>query len=686
MSSIPSNLVRVTNMMSSRLSLANINRTNVDILKLSEQLSTGRSILRTSDDIIKAATIGALDDRIDRSGQLLSNLRHAATSLETLDSSLSTISEIAEYARGIASNQINSDATATDRQVQGTVIEQEIQGLLRVVNGQSASGYAFGGSTPSRLPVVAFGAGYRYVGTGNGLTTDLGSTSGVPITLGPTVVSGISSRIRGSVDLNPALLPQTPLGQLGGARGLGVSLGTIAISVDGGTPLEVDLRGAASVQDVIGRVQNTLTQYETDTGSTVLGSGGVSVQAGTFYIDVASGTPAHSIQFSDVAGGSAAQDLGLTATTPFAFSATNSNGLDLSPRLTLQSPISSLQGVSGVLGPIRISNAGRSVVVDLSTAQSVSDIKRLVESAEVGVRVQINSAGTGIDIVNEVSAGSGAALSISEVSGGNSTATRLGVRTFAADTRATDLNFGRGVKIVDDVINPITHTYDRALSSDFKIVLGDASRTTITVDLRASDMTDVQSIINRINAEAGQALTDAGLDATDFVARLGDDANGIVFEQAAGYAKLEVSGLNNSKAAENLGLLSGTWDSASATLTGQDRGKVRVDDMFTRLIDLRDALRADDTSGITLAGEDLEKTISSLIETRGVVGAYAKRVEDSTTHEQDRTLMDEVTRDDLRGVDFAAASSRFTLLQTQLQAGLQVTAIANSRTLLDFLG
>ncbi|MCK6476240.1 MAG: hypothetical protein L6Q35_05355, partial [Phycisphaerales bacterium] len=125
---------------------------------------------------------------------------------------------------------------------------------------------------------------------------------------------------------------------------------------------------------------------------------------------------------------------------------------------------------------------------------------------------------------------------------------------------------------------------------------------------------------------------------------------------------------------------------ATSTLAGQDRATVRVDGLFSDLIDLRDALNSNDTNGIALAGEKLEATLTRLAEKRGAVGGLARRVDGALQEEEDRTALDEQIRSQLRDVDFAEAASQFTLLQTQLQAGLQATAAATSRSLLDFLG
>jgi flagellin-like hook-associated protein FlgL len=222
------------------------------------------------------------------------------------------------------------------------------------------------------------------------------------------------------------------------------------------------------------------------------------------------------------------------------------------------------------------------------------------------------------------------------------------------------------------------------LNTDFTIRLGDPASTAFTVDLRPQDMVTVQTVLDRINAQAQAAGVNVP---TDFRATLNDGANGICLMQNQSWAgaptiKME----NNSPAAEQLGLLSTTWDAPSGTLKGSDRATVRVDNLFTHLIDLRQALLNNDTAGITLAGEGLEDSVKSLAETRALVGGYAKRVDDGSKRLDDLTLLDQKSRSLLQDTDFAEAASRFSLLQTQLQAALQVTAQSFSHTLLDFLG
>jgi flagellin-like hook-associated protein FlgL len=448
--------------------------------------------------------------------------------------------------------------------------------------------------------------------------------------------------------------------------------------------VRVDLSGADSVGDIQDRLTNAIHQYETDQGVTVLGPGGVGLAGEGFGFDL---LPGASLQFTDIDIGKTAADLGLTAPGGITFTDTSNTGLGLSPTLSLDSPISSLAGVSGPLGSFKLSNLGRSATIDLSGAQTIEDLKNIIEGANLGVRVSINASGKGIDVLNEVAGSQAQAMSIEEVAGNNLTATRLGIRSLSGDTNLSDFNFGRGVVINDGVLNPTTGLADPSLDSDLRITLGDAAGTTIDIDLRPSDLTNVQSLLSAINSQAATQLAAAGLPSTAFTAGLSDAGNGIVFQQDSSFPNApSVSALNGSPAAENLGLLNGRFDPASATLTGEDRAKVRVDNLFSNLIDLRESLLTNNSRGITFAGEGLDKLMSSLAEVRGLVGGYAQRVDAATTRVEDRAIVDESIRSGLRDLDFAAAATKLQLLQTQQTAGLQVAAQMNQYSLLDFLG
>jgi len=682
MTYVSGNFARTSNLLMSQVGLGNIGRTNLALFRTSQQLSTGRSLLRPSDDIVKTAAVLELDDRLERSAQTLKNLEFAGAQINALDTGLSEVTSLLEQARSIALTQISEGASAGERQSQSVVIQSLLDSMFNVTNQEGVSGFTFGGSTPGRQPIEELLGSYRLRSARTSLRPDTPGLGQVPITIGaPEAVRGTQGEVLGKVDLQPQLTGDTRLDDLRGGRGLGITSGSIGFSFDGGASQRIDLSQVDTIGDVLDAITAGIQQFEADSGQTVLGPGGVAITGTSIAID----SPFGVLTFSDVSGGVIAQDLGLVEATNADFNPVRSTGADLAPRVTTSTRIDQLAAVGSALGSILIRNNGQSVEVDLSNAETIGEVKSLIESAGLGVSVRINADGTGINVINEVAAGSSQALSISEVSGNNDTAALLGIRTFSAATRASDLNFGKGVRVADG------HPEAR-FNTDFVLTVDDAAGTPleISIDLSPADTTTIGNIASVINSQIDAALTAAGRPTTDLRVDIESTVNGLVFVQdpaitaGAGEA-LGIERRNNSLAAIDLGLTDGTWDAATNRFVGTDKSQVRVESVFTNLIDLRTALENNDDFGMQLAVESLESAIDEVTTTRALVGGYARRIGDQITRQEDRTVLDEQVRTNLRDVDFSQAASEFSLLQVQLQAGLQTVAISGQLTLLNFL-
>ncbi|MCB9844890.1 MAG: hypothetical protein H6811_02735 [Phycisphaeraceae bacterium] len=692
MSILPTSLARVPNLLISRLTSGSLARTNIDLARIQEQLATGLAISRPSQDSVKAATISLLNERLERAGQIERNLQHAQTALSETDVALGDANDLLLEAKQIALSQLNISSGPEEREGQATIVNSLIQGLFSIANREGVAGHILGGQSPGTTPLVTFLGGVRYLAGESGLITDLGPGNAIPLTLGGSSALGqTSARLRGQVDLDPDLTAQTSISALRGARSLGVALAEIEFTYADGPPATIDLSRADTVQDVVDAIQSALSRYEQDHEVEILGPGGVSISGEAITIDVlpdAAGGADPELVFADIGDSTAAADLGLIDDdATIAFTASTPDGLDLAPRLTWNTPIDALAGLSVDLGEIRVNNNGVSRVIDLAGAQTLQDIRARIEGAGLGLRVRIDDVNDRLDIFNEVANGRDRAMSIEEVPGNNGVASALGIRSLDLGTRLDEFNDGRGVDVIDGVADPITGVIEPELNIDFTLTLGDGFE--IDIDLAPTDLTNVESLLATINTQIQAQLAADGRPTDQLVAGLSNGDNGIVLTQDAslGATALEVHARNNSPAADQLGLLNGTYDATSATLAGQDRATVRVvDSVFTQLIDLRDSLDNDDTFGIELAASKLEESLARLAETRALVGGYARRIESETRHVEDRVVFDQAARSQLQDLDVVEAASRFTLLQTQLQAGYQSAASINQLTLLNFLG
>lgn len=694
MSSFPAGITRVPNLMLSQLTVGRLGRTGVELARVQEQLATGQRVNRPSDDAIGSAIIAELNARLGKAEQTKRNLQHADAALVEADSALDEAYELLLQAKSIAGDQINFPSTGDERAAQARVIDSIISGLVQIGNRRGVAGHIFGGSNPNSPPIEQFLTGFRFKGEGQGLVTDLGVGASIPITLGTqNALGSVSARVNGTRDLEAGLTPDTRLSDMHGARGLGVGEGPIALKINGADPVTIDLTNADTIGDVLKRIEAAIKRYETDNDIDLLGPGGVSLDGRSIRIDVLPGPAGegpYELAFSGVGGTKAAADLGLVGDAgPVLFDASSALGLETSPRLTMTTPLSALGALGDELplGTIRLRSLGRTAQVDLSNAQSLQDVARAIEGTGLGLRVRIDPETDRLMVVSEVASTREQALSIEDADD-SGTAGLLGIRSFDHQTKASDLNFGRGVSVLSGATHPETGAADPARDIDFVIHLGDG--TPIAINLSPSDTSTVGSIASAIQAQLEQGLIESGHAPDAARVELGTGPNGLRIVQDTTVAGMDgairVEAKNNSRAAFDLGLLGGEYDPGSGALRGADVSKVRPENALTALMDLREALLSDDTSGITFAGGRLERALSDVADARGVAGAHARRVESELWHLEDRRVVDEMLRSDIRDTDFTKAATRLAMLQTQLQAGYQSTASTQSLSLLDFLG
>jgi flagellar hook-associated protein 3 FlgL len=677
MSTFPTSYSRSPTLLFTQNSMNALGRTTFAISRLNEQLATGLDILRPSDDPIRSATISILDSRLEFTDQLLKNLQFAGNSLGTLDNALGDAKSLIDEALSIASEQLSSPSDPESRSGQAIIIDSLVNSLFNIANSESIVGYVFGGTAPGRAPVSFLNGGYRFTGERGGLLAALGSASDVPITLGAdNAIGALSNRIEGTVDLDAQLTLNTKLSDLNGARQLGISQGAFEMSFNSGVTVSIDISSANTIGDVADTINAAILQYESDNGVTILGPGGVGVSGGSLDFDIAGGN----LEFFDPQGSTVGTDLGIVQNPGVALTAAAGTGLDLDAKLSWTTPISALNGLGGAaLDQIQLGTNGQSVTVDLSSATTLGDIRSAIEASGAGVRVEISDNGRGINVITETAGTSNLALSISEVAGGNDSATLLGIRSFASDTPLSVFNDGRGVEIA-------TGNTDPTQDNDFTVTLGDGFE--INIDLQQGDIATVGTLISAINTQADAQLTAAGRPTSDFVAQLGATTNGIEFTQSAavGASGSITISPDNSPAAEQLGLLDATGSNGGNTLTSEDRATVRVNNLFTHLLDLAEALRNDDTLGIQVASQNMKESLDELIQSQALVGGYAKRIDTEVLRQEDKQIFDLSMRSQLRDLDYAQASSRFSQLQLQMQATMSVIAQSQSRTLLDFIG
>ncbi|MBG79447.1 MAG: hypothetical protein CMJ39_01910 [Phycisphaerae bacterium] len=632
-----------------------LGRNNSQLAQVQMQLASGRGMMRPSDDALGAGAVSTLDGLLEAQRQRGRNPSQGEAMLGVIDGSLSEVLNLLLEAKGIGLDQSSSGVDPEVREAQALAVDSILNRVFGLGNTSHQGVHLFGGSATARSPYVDLDGMIQYLGQGSGLLTDLGLASGVPVTIGGEDVFGaVSTRVEGHRDLDPSLDPGTYLNELNGAVGEGITLGVIEVLRNPpGTTVELDLSEAWTIQDVINSFRNNLGL---DVGIDPAGRG--------LYVNVPAG---EEVTISDQAGGRTARDLGIDS----AFTGPGGAGIDLDRRLTDNTPISAL---AFDLGVIRFSNGLKTVDLDLSSAQNISDVRHLVQQMDMGIEIQLNEDGDRLDAVN---LRSGSLMSIGEVAGGL-TATNLGIRSMDRETLLDDFNRGLGVGILSGNIDPETGALDPSLDVDFAVTLSNGER--FEVDL-AGCLT-VGDMLDRIREAADNALSDPGL----FDVGLALDGNGIRLEDlSAGGGDFTLESLNGSDVLWDLGLPVDVNGGLGATIVSEDRAMVAVEGVFTHLIDLREALMADDVTGIAVAVERLEGDLERLDRIYADVGIRSTRLADAVSRNEDLMIMDEQLRSRILDLDYTEASIRFATLQQQLQAGLATSARTVSMTLLNYL-
>ncbi|MCH6550790.1 MAG: hypothetical protein IH804_02085, partial [Planctomycetes bacterium] len=329
MSAIPSNLARVPNLLAAQIMLGSLNRTNLGLLQTQVQLATGKLVNRPSDDAVAASTISVLDDIIERRNQRVRNLTHGESVLGNIDAALDEATAIAQEARGIGLSQIGVGSDSDTRQIEATVINLMLNEMVTIANRQYQDIFLFGGDVTARPPIVEHLTGLLYQGGGDGMSTDLGLSRSIPITMsGADAFGSLSARVKGDRDLDPGMVTNTRLVDLNGARGLGVSLGSINVDV-GGTDVTVDLSEAHTVMDVIDALNAAIQPLDPTAVVSI-----DPVTGNRFQIDLNTVV----ITISDLAADATAADLGIN--TAFGTPTPGPNfGAYVDPKLTDPTPV-----------------------------------------------------------------------------------------------------------------------------------------------------------------------------------------------------------------------------------------------------------------------------------------------------------------------------------------------------------
>ena len=636
MAILPVNIARVSNQLRSSVGLSAIQTQQAALLRVQNQLSTGKKLSTPSDNPGDASIAAQIRKTLEQRQAYSDNLSAAGNTLGTVDTTLGDISDLLQQGQTLASANVGDDVTQDSRDAAAAQLDSIYSQMLDLGNKSFEGSYLFAGDKLDEPPFESVAGGVQFVGSEKTLRNQVDESTDASFQVdGAAVFGALSTRIDGKTTLGPTVTANTRLVDLGGATNQGVQRGFLTIG-NGTAVAKIDINAADTLGDVATAINNA-----------ALGGVTATVTSGGLRIDDGAG---ETLSVTDVAGGSAAADLGILTTTP-AGAGVSVNATATNAKVTLLTPLADLNGGAGIsTSGLKITNGGKSATIDLSTATTVQDLVNAVNGSDTGVRVDINADGTGLRLLNTTQ---GTDLSVSE--NGGTTAADLGLRSFDGNTPLSELNRGDGVRTVAGA--DFTLTDSAGVSAD--IDLTDTTKTT-------------QDVIDAINA-SGAGVT----------ASFATSGNGIVLtDTAGGGGTLKVTSKNSSQAAADLGLDS---PAVGGVITGKDVNPVVAQGIFANVGALRDALRAGDKQAITKAAEALQGDYDRVVRSRGEVGARVQAVQSRTDRMDEQNVATKALLSKLEDTDFTQAASQYALLQTSLQAALETTGKALNLSLMDFL-
>ena len=329
-------------------------RDQVDLFRLQEQIATGRRIALPSEDGPAALRAIALQRMIDRKGQLSSNVQVGQQFLGATENALKEVAEKLAEIKGSSLGVAGTITTEEQRQAAIGEINTYLERLVNIANRQYLGRSLFGGSSSSGQPYTFVDGNVVFNGDAGTIQnySDLGVLFDASKS-GQEVFGGTSAQVDGTVDLNPQLKMSTSLSSLHNGRGIAPGA---AIQISDGTNVSiVDLSRARTIGDVVRQIQTN-----PPSGREVK----VSVTGNGLTLQLVGGPLGANLSVQEVGNGTAARELGIRTTT--GVGSAPLVGEDLNPQLLVTTRIDDLLG-SKARATLQLANGNNDILLEAST-------------------------------------------------------------------------------------------------------------------------------------------------------------------------------------------------------------------------------------------------------------------------------------------------------------------------------
>lgn len=323
---------RISDGFAARLLLEQVRYAQREVFRTQNQIASGRRIFVPSEDAPSAQRAMSLQGLIERKSHVLTSLTTNQSYLTAADTAIGGVSNLLAEVRAASLGVIGTTATADQRAAVAAEVDRALEQLVDIGNQRFRGRYLFSGGRTLVRPFELSGQGVRFNGNEVALEaySDIDQLFQTNL-LGSETFGALSTEVRGTVDLDPALTDSTRLDDLRG--GLGIRRGSFTIS-DGTNRSTIDITGA----ETIGDVARIIEAHPPGKGTPAERVVTARVTSSGLEISLDSGT----LRIAELGGGTTATELGILRTSgggagPFA-------GENLNPRITRTTPLADLIG------------------------------------------------------------------------------------------------------------------------------------------------------------------------------------------------------------------------------------------------------------------------------------------------------------------------------------------------------
>jgi flagellar hook-associated protein 3 FlgL len=236
---------RITNAMLSASTLNDISSSLASLVRTSNELSSGKTILEPSDNPYGASRVIDLQSQLDGLNSYETNTREGISWENTASSAMSSMNSVLQRVRELLVQSSNGTYNQGDLNNIAAEVDQLTETVKQDANTQYAGQYVFSGTATTTAPYPQ-GTEDTYQGDGGAVTRAIGPGASV------NVSTDISSLLGN--------------GQSSGDGKLLDTLRTIAKNLRGGTTAEREALGSTDLNNLDGNIE-TLAELQASAGS-----------------------------------------------------------------------------------------------------------------------------------------------------------------------------------------------------------------------------------------------------------------------------------------------------------------------------------------------------------------------------------------------------------------------------------